>query len=229
MKSPHYVHDYEQLVKDLKKNFTLDDAMSHAVGGAYKETGETEHKILAYAGLEPHSSLVDVGCGSGRLASALGKSDFRGSYIGTDVVQDLLDYAREKCPPHFQFYRHTELSIPAQDNSIDFVCAFSVFTHLHHEESYIYIEDARRVLKSGGKLVFSFLEFATDHHWTAFQATIDARRNGTLPHLNMFIERNAISLWAHKIGFNVQEFIEGADAPWGGNHLGQTTVILSRN
>ena len=38
------------------------------------------------------------------------------------------------------------------------ILAFSVFTHLLHEESFIYLEDFKRVLKPGGSVVFSFLE-----------------------------------------------------------------------
>ena len=52
------------------------------------------------------------------------------------------------------------LYIPAPDACADMVCAFSVFTHLLHTETYLYLEDIRRVLRPGGRLVFSFLEFA---------------------------------------------------------------------
>ena len=43
--------------------------------------------------------------------------------------------------------------IPAPDGEADMVCFFSVLTHLLHEESYVYLQDARRVLKPTGKLV----------------------------------------------------------------------------
>jgi cyclopropane fatty-acyl-phospholipid synthase-like methyltransferase len=43
--------------------------------------------------------------------------------------------------------------------SADIVIAFSVFTHLLHEECYAYLQDAARVLTPGGKFVFSFFEF----------------------------------------------------------------------
>jgi ubiquinone/menaquinone biosynthesis C-methylase UbiE len=53
-------------------------------------------RLLVYAGLQPDHSLVDIGCGSGRLAVQL--ADWlRGPYLGTDVVQSLLDQAAQTC------------------------------------------------------------------------------------------------------------------------------------
>ncbi len=223
---PHYVHDYENFVDMLLANFPKDEAMSHAVGGAYEETGRKESAILKYAGLRPHMSLVDVGCGSGRLASSLRDLDIE--YLGTDVVQKLLDYAKTRSPEHFQFVRHTELTVPKANASVDMICAFSVFTHLQHTETYLYLTDFLRVLKPGGVVVFSFLEFATDHHWPVFVKTVADQKAGTMPHLNMFIERNAIRVWCGHLGFDVVEIVEGDAAPWAGDPLGQCTAILRK-
>jgi 2-polyprenyl-3-methyl-5-hydroxy-6-metoxy-1,4-benzoquinol methylase len=170
--------------------------------------------------------LVDIGCGSGRLATALHDLDI--SYLGTDVVQKLLDYAALKAPAHFKFVRHTEITVPAPADSVDMICAFSVFTHLQHTETYLYLSDFRRALKPGGVVVFSFLEFATDHHWPVFASTVEQFRNKTIPHLNMFVERSVIQLWAEHLGFEVVEIVNGADAPWEGAPLGQCTAILRK-
>ena len=224
--SPHFVRDYESFVDTLLANFSRDDAMSHAVGGAYEETGQKERAILEYAGLRPGMSLVDIGCGSGRLASSL--ADISLDYLGTDVVQKLLDYAKTKSPAGFRFVRHTELTVPAESGTVDMICAFSVFTHLQHTETYIYLADFLRALKPGGTVVFSFLEFATDHHWPVFASTVEQFKAKTMPHLNMFIERNVIPIWAGHLGFEVVEIVEGADAPWNGKPLGQCTAILRK-
>jgi len=184
----HFVEDYEAHVQDLIRSYPMDEAMSLAVGGSYHEIGEIEERILRHAGLQDGMSLVDLGCGSGRLAHVLSAS-MRIKYLGTDVVQILLDYAKTKCKPDYTFKLHRELSIPAADRSLDMVCAFSVFTHLLHEETYIYLEDIKRALKPGGKLVFSFLEFDRNPHWTVFDSNVQARRKAANVHLNMFIER----------------------------------------
>ena len=202
----HFVEDYERLVADLLCKYPIDEAMSLAVGGAYNEIGPIELDVLRYAGLRDGMSLIDLGCGSGRLASVLWRS-VNIEYTGIDIVQPLLDYAKTKSPSEYKFLLHRALNIPAPENRCDFVCAFSVFTHLLHAESYIYMEDIKRTLKSGGKLVFSFLEFHSDSHWGIFEATVEAQRGHSNAHLNTFIERSVIDIWCRKLGYNMEAYI----------------------
>ena len=41
------------------------------------------------------------------------------------------------------------------------VCAFSVFTHIEHEDSYLYLEEALRIVRPGGRFVFSCVPINT--------------------------------------------------------------------
>jgi hypothetical protein len=43
------------------------------------------------------------------------------------------------------------------DASADLICAFSVFTHMEHEDAYRYLIDGLRVTRAGGRFVFSCL------------------------------------------------------------------------
>ncbi len=225
----HFVEDYERLVSKLLKKHSLDQAMSLAVGGDYDGVGQIEVDVLRYAGLSKGNALVDIGCGSGRLSSALSRSGLEISYLGTDIVQKLLDYAKKKSDKSYKFKLHRDLSIPVADTSVDMICAFSVFTHLYHHETYLYLADAHRALRAGRKLVFSFLELAEPDHWGIFENTATSRRNGSLDHLNAFIERPAIKLWAKKLGFELQEFIDSGFALEGSKALGQSAAILVKN
>src|SRR6266849_11104000 len=191
----HFVRDYSRLISDLLARYQADEAMGIAVGGDYERIGAVECALLRYVGLRDHMSLVDFGCGSGRLAFALGRQPIRIEYCGLDIDQRLLDYAKSKSPAHFRFALNRALRLDIPDAAADIVCAFSVFTHLQHAETYLYLEDIRRVLRPGGRLVFSFLEFAEPEHWEIFKDTAQAVRRGTAAHLNQFIERNAIESW----------------------------------
>jgi ubiquinone/menaquinone biosynthesis C-methylase UbiE len=119
--------------------------------------------------------VIDLGCGSDRLASVLGQS-MNVVFKGIDIVQSLLDHAKTKTPSNYSFLLHRELNIPAPNNQTGFVSAFSVFTHLLHAETYIYLQDIKRVPKKGGKLVFSFLEFSLEEHWAIFETNTDAQK-----------------------------------------------------
>ena len=224
----HFVEDYVKQVAAMKAKYPLDEAMAMAVGNAdYHKVGQTERDILFAAGLRPGMSVFDLGCGSGRLATALAKEQIPLQYLGTDVVQDLLDYAASNTPAHFCYILHRELSVPAESSSVDIACAFSVFTHLLHHETFMYMQDIRRALKPGGKLVFSFLEFAANNHWAVFDYTIAAQRDNTAS-LNMFIERQAIDIWAQRGDWRIDQYIDGSEIVGDGEPLGQSSVILTK-
>ena len=87
------------------------------------------------------------------------------------------------------------------------VCAFSVFTHLLHEQSFVYMEDCRRVLRGGGKLVFSFLEFRVPSHWDVMEANVSALGTGTGV-LNQFMSVDGIEAWAKHLNFDVLDIFE---------------------
>ena len=207
----HFLEDYRALVRDLIARYPLAEAMSRAVGGSYDALGEVEKQLLIRCGLLPKHTLVDVGCGSGRLAKALVPYLSEGRYLGTDVVAELLDYARQGCPPSWQFAQVEDISIPFAADSANIACFFSVFTHLLHDETYCYLLEAQRVVKPGGRIVFSFLEF--EHNWPIFEDTYKTVRAGKANvHINTFIGRDAIQAWARHLGMTIVEIRAATDA-----------------
>lgn len=225
----HFVEDYERYVADLIREYPLEEAMTRAVGGAasFDTVGEIERNVMLYAGLTNGMSVIDLGCGSGRLAAALGKS-MQIEYIGLDIVQQLLDYAATVTPTNYNYILNHALTLPSADDSSDFLASFSVFTHLLHSETYLYLEDARRALKHGGKVVFSFLEFSNPDHWGSFEGEVATRRMGNGGHLNTMIERDVVKRWAEKLGYTNLEIVDGHDAPWGGSAMWQSVAIMQK-
>lgn len=197
MPTPDFVQNYNLWLKQLLETHPEDEAMSIAVGGNFEATGILERCALMQSGLAKNHTLIDVGCGSGRLAFEL-KDYLKGRYIGIDVVPELLRYAREKCGrSDWKFYVGPGLTIPEPDQSADFVSFFSVFTHLLHAESYTYLRDALRVLRPGGKVVFSFVEFAVPEHWGVFEGSMaDPNPNKVLL---QFMSRDGIEAWANHL------------------------------
>ena len=181
--------------------------MSLAVGGDFEAVGLLEYHLLLQHGLKPNDKVIDVGCGSGRLAYQL-RNYLSGSYIGIDVVPELFRYAEKQCNrTDWKFYAAPGLKIPEADNTADFICFFSVFTHLLHEETYTYLEDAHRVLKPGGKIICSYLEFFIPSHWFIFKNSLaDANPDKVL---NQFISRDGIQAWAEHLGLVIVEISDG--------------------
>lgn len=207
---PNFQETYNKLVGELLKTNNTEKAMSAAVGGEFSAIGELEYALLLQLGLEKHHTVVDVGCGSGRLSYQL-RDYLDGKYIGMDVVKELFTYAERICQrADWSFYEAPGLSIPEKNDSADFICFFSVFTHLLHEESYIYLQDATRVLKPGGKIVLSFLEFKNAGHWVIFEQGLADRRPDKV--LNQFISRDGLETWAAHAGLEVVRIYGGDEA-----------------
>ncbi len=233
---------YQHFVKSLKQSMNDEEAMKLAIGdGDFDAIGILERELLIDCGLAPDHYLIDVGCGSGRLAKPLARY-LTGKYLGIDIVKDLVEYARNAVNrPDWQFVvAKNELQIPEKDSQADMVCFFSVITHLLHEQSYIYLQEAKRVLKPGGKIVFSFLEFKIDAHWHVFEETIKGMGHTVM---NQFISRDGIMAWAKHLDLTIESIHDG-DKPHfllsepvvlgdgqiftDQGHLGQSVCILSK-
>lgn len=228
---------YQQHVRQLLEKHDTDTAMSLAVGGDWEETAPLLEGALNLAGLSEQGVLVDVGCGAGRLAERL-LARFSGTYVGTDVVPDLIAYAASKCTrSSWRFELAQGTSIPMSDESTDMVCFFSVFTHLPHEAIYAYLKECHRVLRPGGVVVASFLEFADPALWPVFDGMITNLESAT--HLNQFTHREDIVVWCSHLGLTPERFIGATDVviPISTpedqkpqfRHFGQALCLLRKN
>ena len=200
---------YREHVAGLKATCSSrEDALRRAIGVQFDAFGKMQRDLLVSLGLKPNHYLIDVGCGSGRLARPLAGYLTEGSYLGTDVVPELLAHAAAiTARPDWRFEVVEGLSINEQDAQANFVCFFSVLTHLLHEESFVYLREAKRVLRLGGRIVFSFLEFHIYSHWDVFEENI--RNVGSRHHLNQFMSRDGIASWAHHLGLEIEAIFDG--------------------
>lgn len=207
MRLPNFKNSYKKQTTELLNVQSKEKAMSAAVGGDFKAVGKLEYFLLLQYGLEKSHTIIDVGCGSGRLAYQLGRY-LDGKYVGIDVVEELYMHAKSICErPDWVFYEAPGLLIPEKNNSADFICFFSVFTHLLHEESYKYLKEATRVIKPNGRIIISFLEFKIPSHWWIFEQVLADERPDKV--LNQFISRDAIESWVSHLGLNIVAIHDG--------------------
>jgi SAM-dependent methyltransferase len=204
---------YVRYVSMVRATLPHEEAMSVAVGGLAQAIGKIELALLRHYGLQASDYLIDVGCGSGRLAIPLSKAH-GDRYLGTDLVPDLLENARNVTRrPAWRFEEVSGLSIPEADHQADMACFFSVFTHLLHEQTYLYLREAKRVLRPGGKVVFSFLEFGVGSNWQVFMDTVYRESIGRADDavINVFINPGDIPLWAASLEMRVIDLRRGDD------------------
>ncbi len=137
--------------------------------GDYDVIGEIEFDVLRAYGLEPSSTLLDFGCGNGRLGIHVVPFLDRGEYIGVDVAPTFLAHAERRLAPMtadgsrtIRLIHQTDENFELADDSIDIACAFSVFTHMEHEDMYRYLVALKRVVRPGGRAVVSCLPMNLD-------------------------------------------------------------------
>jgi SAM-dependent methyltransferase len=211
MVRPDYIASYEKTLAGLIASHGEAAAMDLIVGGQSDPIGTLELSTLQSVGLLPAHNVIDVGCGSGRLAVKLAPF-LTGKYIGCDILPTVVSYARKiSARSDWEFHATRGVGIPAADGCADVVCFFSVFTHLLHEDIYRYLLEAKRTLRPGGRIVFSFLDFAVPSHWTIFEQTL-AQQSGEGV-LNQFISKDAIHAWCAHSGLVVEAIHDGYQ-PW---------------
>ncbi len=115
-----------------------------------RATLQTIPALLNHALLFPGARVLDAGCGPGYVAAC---ANLLGSDVtGLDFSQGMIDQAKEQFP-YLEFTLGDVEKLPAKDQSFDRV--LSNFVLFHVTDPILAMTEARRVLKSGGRFVFS--------------------------------------------------------------------------
>lgn len=153
-----------------------DDATFVAIGDALAELLERE------AGLGRRSRLLDLGCGYGRLAHALGRRGFRGRYLGIDVLERQIDWCDANLGSRRFEFRRADIrnerynpggareagDLDLGDESFDVVALLSVFTHMWPEDVSAYLRLVASTLAPEGRALATF--FLLDDEWRRLEA-----------------------------------------------------------
>jgi ubiquinone/menaquinone biosynthesis C-methylase UbiE len=105
--------------------------------------------------LEPGSEVLDLACGHGRIASRIAQ---RGARVtGLDATPLFLDHARAQASAAelpIQYVHGDMRSLPWPDQSFDRVVSwFTSFGYFDDDGNRLVLQEARRVLRPGGKLL----------------------------------------------------------------------------
>lgn len=141
----------------------------------YKRIGVAVSTMLKNrAELQPESDVLDVGCGTGRVAIPLADYLTTGSYTGIDVVKSSIEWCEKAFRdfPNFRFV-HADLyskfynpdaaqtaeeyRFPFDDESFDVIWSASLFTHMMIGAVDNYLKEMARVAKPGARIWNSYL------------------------------------------------------------------------
>jgi SAM-dependent methyltransferase len=133
-------------------------------GGASPDAYDERWRRLAAAGVDPHGeaalvaglepgSVLDAGCGTGRVAVELARRGI--DVVGVDLDPTLLDAARAKAPG--LTWVHADLTSVALDRAFDvIVMAGNVMIFVEPGSEAAVVRNLARHLAPGGHLVAGF-------------------------------------------------------------------------
>ncbi|MDW6020656.1 class I SAM-dependent methyltransferase [Mesorhizobium sp. BAC0120] len=102
-------------------------------------------------------SILDFGCGCGRLIRSLRPSCAPSATIhGTDIDPAAIKWCKENIPDASFFLGDGEPPLPFTDKSMDLIYACSVFSHLDAEHQFRWLVELQRILKPDGYLLLTF-------------------------------------------------------------------------
>jgi SAM-dependent methyltransferase len=146
------------------------------VGGSdFKRTGEEFLRyFIEIARLHPQAHVLEIGCGSGRMALPLTRYLQGGAYTGIDITPKSIAWCQQRITrryPHFTFI-HADLynkrynpggtlhadayTFPFADQAFDFIFLTSVFTHLLPADTTHYLQEIARLLAPRGNALLTF-------------------------------------------------------------------------
>lgn len=151
--------------------------LSDVVGGGDPEpiAHEVVTAIEKYAKLNAGDSILDVGCGCGRIATALTQYvEPASNYIGIDIVPGLIDFARNFITPRYPSFKFlllnesnktydwwlrqggdmgiATLAEAAAAKSIELAISVSLFTHLDYPSALEMLTSIHHLLKDDGRV-----------------------------------------------------------------------------
>lgn len=129
--------------------------------------GQFTKLFIEHGGLTATSQVLDIGCGTGRMAKPLQQLLRGGRYIGFDINERFIQYCNSTYQSKMQFdlfdIQHDEYNpdglidainfeFPYDSRRFDFVCAIAVFNHMYPKWVHQYLREVSRVLKPKGRL-----------------------------------------------------------------------------
>jgi ubiquinone/menaquinone biosynthesis C-methylase UbiE len=125
-----------------------------------------------YDNVAPHSSLLDLGCGSGLLA-LLKRKDV--TLVGVDLSPACASVTKRN--GYDLSCAGTLTSLPFADGSFDYVASLDVFGHIEFEQKDRVISEIRRVLKPSGVTMHGIEIMNTDRRKDYDQMTEEELRS----------------------------------------------------
>jgi|SRR5579859_1109161 len=150
--------------------------LMQVVSGLTSESSFALHGTTIYRAMQGASpkpltdfrSILDFGCGCGRLARMF--KGHPGKIAGCDIDKRLVDWINGNLPYVRATKTQPNRPLPFERGEFDAVISVSVFTHLNEESQHLYLSELARVTDNGAYL------FLTVHGKRALARALEEER-----------------------------------------------------
>lgn len=126
--------------------------------------------------VRPGESLLDIGCGGGRVADICAQSKVQ--YVGVDLSEKMVERSKKEFPGR-EFHIADMQVLPFADGAFDHVIAVASFHHLPDIESRLKaLSEMARVVKPGGMILLLNWNLLQPRFWSLRLGSVAARFNG---------------------------------------------------
>jgi SAM-dependent methyltransferase len=193
---------------------------------------------VIHAGMNQETNFFDFGCGTGRLAAQAVPFLNSDKYAGSDISKTMLSQADSLVKgfgKNARFFHQVTYKFPEQKLPIDMFSAFSVFTHMEHEDTYRYLCEAHRIASRNAIFVASILPISTALGESVFlsDSSVDFKDRWKNVR-NVSTSLDFFQKIAELSGWKILEILNGDEnsipSRFGGESscLGQTVVVMQR-
>lgn len=195
----------------------------HRGAGEYDQHTPVQQRVLQQLmqqigqyQLEADATILDVGCGTGRLLELLGQRVPSAALTGLDLAPNMLQQAAERLPSTVRLVQGDAEQLPFADNSFQLVLSSSTFQWLDNLQ-YCF-EEAGRVLEPEGHFLFSLFGegtlFELRESW--HQALLNTGRADGTAHngIHRFHDSEQVRHALELAGFHGIEVWSGLEQVW---------------
>jgi ubiquinone/menaquinone biosynthesis C-methylase UbiE len=174
--------NYDAIAKDYDRRYLINDYSG------------IQEALLAFVDALPTRRVLEVGCGTGHWLRVLSERGVR--VAGVDASWNMLDYAHDQAPRAAIAHAKAEY-LPWSSEKFDRLFCINAFHHF--EDKVRFLEEARRVLAPGGKIMTIGLDpHAGIDSWYVYEyfepvLEIDKRR---------YPASSKIRAWMQTVGFS---------------------------
>jgi len=169
---------------------------------------ELAHRFARQVAAEPGASVLDVGCGDGRLATELERAGAR--VAGADPSRIAIERARAALPGARFEQIGAAGRLPFDDSRFDAVTCIHVMQHV--DDTQLILSEMRRVLRPGGTLAVAVPNNGRVYRTVASAAAFERLHDPLQPVVRFYTDRSLARL-LEAFGFDHVEVRERGGVP----------------